>query len=72
MGAYLSSPVVDKVSEDGVSDKFVYGAASMQGWRKHQEDAHIVRTALPTRAAGNQQPTLSNSLQSSPSLSTCG
>ncbi len=42
MGAYLSAPVVEKVTEGGVSDKFAYGAASMQGWRKHQEDAHIV------------------------------
>ena len=57
MGAYLSAPVVDKVSEDGVSDKFVYGAASMQGWRKHQEDAHIVRTALSTAATRGWQPT---------------
>ena len=48
MGAYLSAPVVDKVTEDGLSDKFVYGAASMQGWRKHQEDAHIVIILPPS------------------------
>jgi protein phosphatase 1G len=50
MGAYLSTPVTDKVSEDGVSDKFVFGASSMQGWRKNQEDAHIATPQLPQKA----------------------
>ena len=47
MGAYLATPVTDKESEEGMSDKFVYGASSMQGWRKNQEDAHIATPQLP-------------------------
>ena len=49
MGAYLSTPVTEKVSENGVSDKFVYGASSMQGWRKNQEDSHIAAPTLPAK-----------------------
>jgi len=40
MGAYLSEPVKEKVSEDGGDPRFSYGASSMQGWRISQEDAH--------------------------------
>ncbi|KAK7101090.1 protein phosphatase 1G-like isoform X2 [Littorina saxatilis] len=40
MGAYLSSPVTDKISSDGSCTAFTYGASSMQGWRISQEDAH--------------------------------
>lgn len=40
MGAYLSEPVVDKVSTDYSSKRLSYGASSMQGWRVTQEDAH--------------------------------
>lgn len=40
MGAYLSSPILDKVSSDETSDRLSYGASSMQGWRVSQEDAH--------------------------------
>ncbi|XP_070555952.1 protein phosphatase 1G-like isoform X2 [Ptychodera flava] len=40
MGAYLSSPVTDKRSEDRTSEKFDYGASAMQGWRYYMEDAH--------------------------------
>jgi protein phosphatase 1G len=40
MGAYLSSPVKSKLSESGESEKLLYGATAMQGWRVNQEDAH--------------------------------
>ena len=37
MGAYLSEPNLEKVSEDGDSGKLSFGASSMQGWRLAQE-----------------------------------
>lgn len=39
MGAYLSEPVVEKISSDEKNDKLrlSYGASSMQGWRVSQE-----------------------------------
>lgn len=42
MGAYLSEPIVEKISCDEKSNeqKLSYGASSMQGWRVSQEDAH--------------------------------
>lgn len=40
MGAYLSKPVTDKVSEDTENERMMCGASSMQGWREFQEDAH--------------------------------
>ena len=40
MGSYLDKPVTDKVSETGTFGNIHYGASSMQGWRKNQEDAH--------------------------------
>ncbi|KAK4748290.1 hypothetical protein SAY87_014876 [Trapa incisa] len=40
MGIYLSSPKIDKVSEDGENGRLRYGASSMQGWRATMEDAH--------------------------------
>lgn len=41
MGAYLSCPITELLSEDGESLNLSYGSASMQGWRVSQEDAHI-------------------------------
>ena len=41
MGPYLGTPNTDKESENGQSDAVRWGATSMQGWRKSQEDAHI-------------------------------
>lgn len=44
MGAYLSSPKVDKESYDGGDlsvDPSRYGLSCMQGWRKNMEDSHI-------------------------------
>lgn len=40
MGAYLSEPVTEKVSNDEANNKLECGASSMQGWRVNQEDAH--------------------------------
>ena len=47
MGPYLGTPNTEKESETGSSDQTRWGATSMQGWRKSQEDAHIARTDLP-------------------------
>lgn len=40
MGAYLPTPVREKVSEDEESERLRFGSSSMQGWRISQEDAH--------------------------------
>lgn len=37
MGAYMSEPHTDKVSEDFRNGKVLVGASSMQGWRISQE-----------------------------------
>lgn len=37
MGAYLSHPNLEKVSENGENDRLKYGASAMQGWRLAQE-----------------------------------
>ena len=47
MGPYLGTPNKEKDSEDGESDQLRFGACSMQGWRKSQEDAHIASLDLP-------------------------
>ena len=41
MGDFLSKPMTEKNPTDGKNDRFMYGACSMQGWRKSNEDAHI-------------------------------
>ena len=41
MGEYLSTPNKTKHSNEGENAKFKFGASSMQGWRKSNEDAHI-------------------------------
>lgn len=33
--------MTEKNPTDGKNDRFKYGACSMQGWRKSNEDAHI-------------------------------
>ncbi|XP_071807560.1 protein phosphatase 1G-like isoform X3 [Asterias amurensis] len=40
MGAYLSEPNVECVSDDGGIEKFRYGSSAMQGWRLGMEDGH--------------------------------
>ncbi|CAL8469876.1 g9418 [Coccomyxa elongata] len=42
MGAYLSSPVTEKASEEGENENFSYGVCAMQGWRTEMEDAHSI------------------------------
>ena len=37
MGAYLSSPITENISDDNSTEKYSYGASSMQGWRVSQE-----------------------------------
>ena len=46
MGPYLSTPNKEKDSTNGESSTVKWGATSMQGWRKSQEDAHIAHTDL--------------------------
>lgn len=47
MGPYLGTPNTEKDSENGECSGSKWGATSMQGWRKSQEDAHIANTDLP-------------------------
>lgn len=37
MGAYLSKPITEKISECGGNERIYYAATSMQGWRINQE-----------------------------------
>ncbi|KOM42074.1 hypothetical protein LR48_Vigan04g227200 [Vigna angularis] len=46
MGIYLSTPKVEKFSEDGENEHLRYGLSSMQGWRATMEDAHAAYTNL--------------------------
>ncbi|XP_075503626.1 putative protein phosphatase 2C 60 isoform X1 [Primulina tabacum] len=46
MGAYLSTPKTEKVSENGENQRLIYGMSSMQGWRSTMEDAHAAYTNL--------------------------
>ena len=41
MGDFLTKPITEKNATDGKDDRLMYGACSMQGWRKSNEDAHI-------------------------------
>ena len=41
MGDFLTKPITEKNAQDGKNNRFIYGACSMQGWRKSNEDAHI-------------------------------
>lgn len=52
MGTYLSTPVLDKRTEQGsdLTDSHVpirWAVVDMQGWRKSMEDAHVARTDVP-------------------------
>eukprot|EP00624_Nannochloropsis_granulata_P006046 evm.model.NODE_43901_length_30228_cov_32.794727.4 len=46
MGAYLSTPITEKESEDGEGGQMRYGVSAMQGWRRSMEDAHVAVPAL--------------------------
>lgn len=37
MGAYLSEPVTQKISEDDSHGRLVFGVSGMQGWRMTME-----------------------------------
>lgn len=52
MGTYLSTPILEKHTEDGIDLSDVetpvrWAVVDMQGWRKSMEDAHIARTDVP-------------------------
>jgi len=51
MGTYLSTPVTEKDTEEGLDLKskrpISWGVVDMQGWRKSMEDAHIIQTDVP-------------------------
>lgn len=40
MGAYLSEPLTEKISQDESHDHIAWGVSGMQGWRMSMEDAH--------------------------------
>jgi serine/threonine protein phosphatase PrpC len=46
MGDFLTKPITEKNAVDGKNDKLMFGACSMQGWRKSNEDAHIHKLDL--------------------------
>jgi protein phosphatase 1G len=46
MGDFLTKPVTEKNPTDGKNDRMLFGACSMQGWRKSNEDAHIHKLDL--------------------------
>lgn len=50
MGPYLGTPNTEKDSQDGKNSIVRFGACSMQGWRKTQEDSHIACLDLPDGA----------------------
>ena len=52
MGAYLSTPITDKESEEGSDTKYSFGVCAMQGWRTDMEDAHIVNLDLDDSKKG--------------------
>lgn len=52
MGAYLSEPITDKEFGSGSGNGLRFGFASMQGWRRSQEDAHLAVVDLGGECAG--------------------
>ena len=42
MGAYLSTPALEKRSAHGACTRFRWGVSAMQGWRRTMEDEHVV------------------------------
>ncbi|KAL6243150.1 Protein phosphatase 2C 2 [Rhinocladiella similis] len=53
MGQTLSEPVVEKTSDSGADDLFIYGLSAMQGWRISMEDAHAA--VLDLKAEDNSK-----------------
>ncbi|KAF3035490.1 Protein phosphatase 2C 2 [Didymella keratinophila] len=54
MGQTLSEPVVDKKSESGDGETFIFGTSSMQGWRISMEDAHACILDLQAAVEGGK------------------
>ncbi|KAF1928520.1 PP2C-domain-containing protein [Didymella exigua CBS 183.55] len=54
MGQTLSEPVVDKKSESGDGEHFIFGTSSMQGWRISMEDAHACILDLQAAVGGGK------------------
>ncbi|KZM24371.1 metal ion binding [Ascochyta rabiei] len=54
MGQTLSEPVVDKHSESGDGETFIFGTSSMQGWRISMEDAHACILDLQAAVEGGK------------------
>jgi len=52
MGSLLPKPVTEKEIETGESESMQWSAASMQGWRREQEDAHIAIADMGEEYAG--------------------
>ena len=46
MGPYLSTPITEKNTIDGIGPKTRFSATGMQGWRNSMEDAHIAEPNL--------------------------
>lgn len=55
MGVYLSTPVTEKVGEEGANEIVSYGCCAMQGWRKTMEDAHLAVLDLHKRLEEDAQ-----------------
>ena len=41
MGSYLQKPVVQKESDEGIGDGYIWTSSTMQGYRCNMEDAII-------------------------------
>ena len=53
MGTYLSTPIVEKDTEEGIdlqssSTPVSWAVVDMQGWRKSMEDAHLAQSNVAT------------------------
>ena len=48
MGNLLGAPVTEKETHRGENKDLKFGVSSMQGWRVHMEDAHIMESHLYT------------------------
>jgi hypothetical protein len=49
MGAYLSAPVTEKVTENSGDGRVAWGASAMQGWRRTMEDEHVAVAGIGGR-----------------------
>jgi hypothetical protein len=70
MGSYLSSPVTEKVSDDGSIDELDFGSSSMQGWRKGMEVQLPVARTINHQDNQRMEP-VANSRQRKVLMVTC-